>query len=241
MHVAAQHSLVKPEGLQPASCDHHAPQMRFQELAPCTHANPSWWFVICSNQDSGVLHYRAFLATAESAAAATGEAASAVGHLDALAEDLPALGAESVAFSNAAAVLLSKRARNKQLQSEPPTCFGDLLTLPVGTTAVAALGREHACGTACSASSCRCGMWLAQAIPQHPGHADAALGSASALRPCMHQAPANPAIMQSCCPMTFCNALWPECRSHLGSTVSRDSTLDRECCLPILQTNRFKP
>ncbi len=63
-------------------------------------------------------HYRAFLATAECTAEAHEGAEAAAAALDALGNELPALGAAATAFSRSAAALLAAKARNKQLQGE---------------------------------------------------------------------------------------------------------------------------
>jgi len=81
---------------------------------PSSHAHAT--FFPHPMQDSAVAHYRSFLATAECAAAAHDEAAAALGKLDALADDLPALAAVAGGFNKSAAALLAKKARNKQLQ-----------------------------------------------------------------------------------------------------------------------------
>ncbi len=67
-------------------------------------------------QDSAVTHYRAFLGTAEAAAAAHEAASGALAQLDVLAADLPQLAAAASTFSRSAAQLVDQRARTKQLQ-----------------------------------------------------------------------------------------------------------------------------
>lgn len=65
-------------------------------------------------------HYRAFLGTAEAAAAAHEAAGGALAQLDVMAADLPELAQAAHTFSRSAAELVERRARTKQLQGAPP-------------------------------------------------------------------------------------------------------------------------
>ena len=73
-------------------------------------------------QDCAVTHYRAFLGTAEAAAAAHEAASGALAQLDVLAADLPQLAAAASAFSRSAAEHVDRRARTKQLQGAIMGC-----------------------------------------------------------------------------------------------------------------------